>query len=183
VRKAVLISVIANDDRTEDDRAQLRRLNELVYPPDEDQDSAESHITWAPTELSIFVRMESGSEVVAHAGVLARECLLNNRQVLIGGIGGVKTHPGLRHHGLGRLVMTRAAEVLRDDLAVDFGLLAYPPSAEGFYKRLGWREFNGVLLVDQPEGRTEFTVNRVMVLPLNGEAPTSGKIDLLGLPW
>lgn len=177
------IEVIANRDRTDRDREQLQRLNEAVYPPGSSADSPEARLSWASTELSVVVRAVADGDIVAHAGVLARQCLHNDRSVLIGGVGGVKTHPEFRTAGLGRQAMTRAAEILRDDLAADFGLLVCPESAVGFYERLGWQAFSGDLWIDQPGGRTVFTVNQVKVLPLRSESPLSGTIDLLGFPW
>jgi aminoglycoside 2'-N-acetyltransferase I len=93
------------------------------------------------------------------------------------------THPDVRGRGMGRVVMTRAAEFMRGDLEVDFGLLACPDDVLQFYERLGWREFTGSLWVEQPKGRTLFTMNRVMTLPVLADAPRSGTLDLVGLPW
>lgn len=178
------IAVITNDDRTPDDQQKLRKLNQAVYPPENSGDSPEARMTWANTELSIIVRQEPEGDIVAHAGVLARTCLLNGSPALIGGVGGVKSHPDLRVKGLGRAAMTRAVEILRDDLSADFGLLVCPSTALGFYKRLGWNEFSGTLWIEQPDqGRINFTLNHVMVIPLRTDAPKSGSIDLSGLPW
>ena len=177
------LDVIANDDRSDKDREQLQRLNAAVYPPGDSTDNPGAGLSWARTERSVVVRITVDGDIVAHAGVLTRRCLHNDRPVRIGGIGGVKTHPEIRNSGLGRQVMTRAAEILRDDLAADFGLLVCPVSAAGFYERLGWRAFSGELWIDQPAGRTLFTINQVKVLPLRGEAPVSGTIDLCGFPW
>jgi aminoglycoside 2'-N-acetyltransferase I len=178
------ISVIANHDRTDRDREQLKRLGEAVYPEDDSTENAEDRFSWANTEISIILREEADGEIAAHAGVLVRDCLHDDRPVRIGGIGGVKTHPGTRKSGLGRLVMTRAVEILRDDLSAEFGLLVCPSTALGFYKKLGWREFPGSLWIEQPDQqRVQFTMNHVMVIPLRTDAPESGSIDLCGLPW
>jgi aminoglycoside 2'-N-acetyltransferase I len=178
------IDVITNKERTPDDQQKLRELNRAVYPPDETDNGPEARMTWANTELSIIVRQEPKGDIVAHAGVLVRHCLLNGNPVLIGGVGGVKSHPDLRIKGLGRAAMTRAVEVLRDDLSAEFGLLVCPSTALGFYKALGWREFSGSLWIEQPDQECfTFSMNHVMVLPLTTEAPESGSIDLCGLPW
>lgn len=178
------ISVIANEERTLEDSHQLRKLAEAVYPPSESGNSPEEQMTWASTELSVVVRQEPEGDIVAHAGVLARQCLLDERPVLVGGVGGVKSHPDLRVKGLGRAAMTRAVGILRDDLSAEFGLLVCPSTALGFYKKLGWREFPGSLWIEQPDqGRVEFTMNHVLVVPLRSDAPDRGSIDLCGLPW
>jgi GNAT superfamily N-acetyltransferase len=177
------VSVIPVSSRTDDDVYQLRQLTMAVYPTDAAEEGPGARMEWASTEVSVVARTEEDAQIVAHAGVLARRCLHNGQPVMIGGIGGVKTHPDMRDHGLGRLVMTRATEILRDEFQADFGLLVCPSTAEAFYRRLGWREFKGVLLVEQPSGRIEFRINTVMVLPLRSSAPETGTIDLAGLPW
>lgn len=176
------ISVITNDERTDTDRQQLRALGEAVYGPD-DQPETSDDVTWDSTEISIIARHEAGGEIIAHAGVLARECLLDGQPVRVGGIGGVKTHPDVRGTGLGRTVMTEAQQLLRDRLDVDFGLLVCPEHVVPFYRRLGWQEFDGDLMVDQPAGRIRFTANRVMVYPGRQDVPRTGTLDLLGYPW
>ncbi|TVR76190.1 MAG: GNAT family N-acetyltransferase [Sphaerobacteraceae bacterium] len=177
------VSVIANCDRTDRDREQLQRLTEAVYPADGSTAGAGGALSWSNTELSVVVREVADGEIAAHVGVLVRDCLHNGHPVRIGGIGGVKTDPDLRTRGLGRLAMTRGVEVLRDDLTAEFGLLVCPESASGFYDRLGWQDFRGELWVDQPNGRTRFTMNQVKVLSLRREVPVTGIIDLLGFPW
>ena len=177
------ITVVARDQLELRDRNQLAALNTAVYPPGKNADSPERQVTWAPTEVSVMARMDPEGDIVAHAGVLVRDGLLDDVPVRIGGIGGVKSHPALRARQLGRAVMARAAELLRDDLEVDFGLLVCPAGVIGFYERLGWKVFHGTLLAEQPDGRIEFTLNQPMVLPARLDPPSTGVIDLQGLPW
>lgn len=175
------ISVIADGERTETDRQQLRALGEAVYGPDDQSEPLD--MTWASTEVSVIVRREAGGDIAAHAGILARECLVDDRRMRIGGIGGVKSHPELRGTGLGRAAMTKAQELLQDRLKVDFGLLVCPDHVVPFYQRLGWEEFLGDLWVEQRGGRIRFTANDPMVYSIRQDAPRTGTIDLLGLPW
>jgi len=52
-----------------------------------------------------------------------------------------------------------------------------------YYRRLGWREFDGRLLVQQRGETVAFTFNRIMTHGIESEAPERGTIDLLGPPW
>jgi len=79
--------------------------------------------------------------------------------------------------------MRRAAAFFASDPAIAFALLACPPPRVSFYERLDWRRFGGTLLVAQPSGIIEFTVNAVLALSIHGCAPQTGTLDLCGLPW
>lgn len=175
--------VIANDDRSEEDARRLSALGLAVYGPQEERDDDFARITWAPTEISVIVRSEDGKSILAHAGALARDGLLDGNPVRIGGVGGVKTHPDVRGQHLGRQVVARATELLRDELGVDFGLLVCEDRLLPYYQQLGWQAFAGELWIDQPQGRVRFEFNKVMVTPGRLPAPGSGVIDLLGFPW
>jgi aminoglycoside 2'-N-acetyltransferase I len=176
-------TVVARSERTEEFQRQRQRLREAVYPPGEGSDEPPLGLTWSKPELSVVVRIQEDGDILGHAGVLTRDGLLDGERVLIGGIGGVQTHPEFRHRGLGRAVMTRAADLLRDEFSVAFSLLVCPDEAREFYRRLGWIDFDGTLWIEQPDGRKEFSGNNVMVLSGRRRAPRSGTIDLLGSPW
>ena len=69
------------------------------------------------------------------------------------------------------------------ELQVAFGLLVCRDELVAYYSSLGWRLFEGSVLVRQ-FGETEvFDYNRVMVGDLTKVAPTGGTIDLEGPPW
>ena len=106
--------------------------------------------------------------LVSYVGAIERDCLHDSKQVRIGGIGGVMTHPDARRKGMAALGIARAIDF--------FSLL-------GYYTRLGWREFGGTLLTKQHDKTVEFTFNRVMVVDIAEQAPPYGVIDLLGRPW
>ena len=96
-------------------------------------------------------------------------------------LGGVATRADSRRHGLASSAMQRAAEAMRDE-GVDVGLLFCEPRHVAFYRRLGWRAFEGEVFAEQPQGRIRFDVTRPMVLDL-ALAPRTGVLDLRGLPW
>jgi len=121
--------------------------------------------------------------LVSHVGLLTRQGTINDSPVLIGGIGGVKTHPTARRRGYARAGVDHAIKFLRTKLAVDFSLLVCREEVVSYYARLGWHHFTGDLLVDQLAGKTKFTFNQPMVLAGCNDVPAKGVIDLCGLPW
>ena len=121
--------------------------------------------------------------LVAYVGLVVRAGSLDGVPVTIGGVGSVKTHPRLEGRGYATAGLRRAAAVLTDEHGVAFSLLVCRDGLLPFYERLGWHAFPGRLLVEQPAGRVEFTLNRPMVLPGRGAAPAGGLIDLHGPPW
>lgn len=175
--------VIASTEWSACDIEQFRALELAVYGPHEQRDDPFARITWALPEFSVVARQPVDGRIVAHAGILARDCLLNGETVRIGGLGEVKTHPDVRGQRIGRAVVARACELLRDDLSVDFGLLVCGHHLLSYYQQLGWSEFHGELWVEQSEGQVRFESGRVMVMPGRQPAPANGVIDLLGLPW
>jgi GNAT superfamily N-acetyltransferase len=167
---------------TVEERARLKALTAAVYPPGPAAAGTGSEVRWAAPEHGVLVWSSEG-ELVAYVGLVVRAGFLDGAGVTIGGVGSVKTHPRAEGRGYATAGLRRAAAVLTDDHAVGFSLLVCRDPLLPFYERLGWRAFPGRLLVAQPGGRQEFTLNRPMVLPGRGAAPDGGVIDLHGLPW
>src|SRR5262245_9803307 len=152
-------------DLSEDDRAALRALSEVVYPPVEWADWPGDRLEWAAAEWCVRIRSEDG-ELASHIGVLLREASHDVRPVRVGGIGGVKTHPAARRRGYAALGIRRAMQFFHDQGGVAFALLVCEPRLLGYYGHLGWREFAGRLVVTQRGEVGDFTFLRVMVHPV-----------------
>lgn len=167
---------------TRSERDELRALTKAVYPPEPAVAASDPPVTWAPTAWSIRVRDDDG-RLVSHVGVLTREATVDDVPTMIGGIGGVKTHPEARGRGYAAAAMRAAAAFCTDDLGVAFVLLVCLPPTVPYYERLGWRRFRGTLLALQPGGTISFTTNLPMVLPARAAAPPGGTINLRGHPW
>ncbi len=167
-------------DFTDAERAAVRALTESVYPPEEYADWPGLHIEWSTPEWCVRVR--DGEALLSYVGVYLREAECGGQPVLIGGIGGVKTHPAARGRGLAAKAIRRAVAFFAEQ-GVGVGLLVCAPHLIAYYARLGWREFAGRLIVRQRGERADFTLNRVMTLPVGEEAPAEGAIDLCGPPW
>jgi GNAT superfamily N-acetyltransferase len=178
----VYTDITQADALTPTDRAGLRTLTAAVYSPEVVASLPETRVTWAPAEWSIRVWDDAGA-LVSHVGLLARDALMDDLPVRIGGIGGVKTHPAARGKGFASAGLREAVRFFSDELRVAFALLVCLPPTIPFYERQGWRRFDGTLLVQQPDGTIAFTANLPMVLPIRAPAPANGTINLCGEPW
>jgi nodulation protein A len=167
---------------SDDERAALKALTAAVYPPDVVATRPGRHIQWASPDYSVLVSTPGG-ELVSHVGIVLRAGTLDGAAMKIGGVGSVKTHPRAEGRGYASAGLRRAATALREDHQVAFSLLVCQEHLLPFYNRLGWHTFSGRLVVEQPTGRTVFTINRPMVLSGLRSAPHDGTIDLNGLPW
>ena len=169
-------------DLTEADRDALHSLSMAVYPPGPATDWPGRQIEWAAADWCVRVRAEDRA-VASYVGISLRDAQHDGRPVRIGGIGGVKTHPAARWRGLASLGIERAVQFFHEQGDVGFALLVCGPHLITYYRRLGWREFDGRLLVQQRGETVAFTFNRIMTHGIESEAPERGTIDLLGPPW
>ena len=159
----------------------LNRLRAAVYPPEVLATLPGIAFSWASAQWSVFLWDED--ELVARVGLVTREILADGVTKNIGGIGGVMTHPNRQGQRLASLAMLEASKRFTDELKVSYALLFFRPHLLEFYKRLGWKSFEGQVLVEQPKGKVEFSANGAMVLDIKEQAPTQGVLDLNGLPW
>jgi hypothetical protein len=169
-------------DLPDGDRVALRALSEAVYPPAEWADWPGNHLEWAAAEWCVRVWGGDG-KLVSYIGIVLRPASYDGQPVLVGGIGGVKTHPAARGRGHAGQGIRRAVEFFRAQPSVAFGLLVCTPQLIGYYALLGWQEFGGRLLVTQHGTVADFTFNQVMVQEVRSAAPSVGTIDLMGPPW
>jgi hypothetical protein len=166
---------------SEADRQALRALSEAVYPPGSSSSWPGRQIEWSPAEWCVRIHDDEGT-LVSYVGVVLRDAEREGQPVRVGGIGGVKTHPAARRRGLAGIGLRRAIEFFHHE-HVDFGLLVCGPHLLDYYGKLGWREFDGRLLIRQHGAAAEFTFNRVMTYGVRSAPPTGGTVDLLGPPW
>ena len=112
-----------------------------------------------------------------------REIVSNGEAKIIGGVGGVMTHPGKQGQGYASHAMREAARLFAEELQVAFALLFCRPHLVEFYQRFQWKPYQGLVFVEQPQGKIEFSANGAMVLTVMEEAPWQGALNLNGLPW
>lgn len=119
---------------------------------------------------------------MSYTGIVVIEGTVDGEPVRVGGLGGIATHPDTRGMGLARQSIEMALELMHDQEA-DFALLVCRDELISYYEGLGWRLFDGTLLVTQFGVREVFTFNNVMVRDVTSRAPRDEAIDLLGPPW
>lgn len=120
--------------------------------------------------------------LVSTIGIVRRVGKVGDQPVLLGGIGGVATHPEFRKNGYAGLAMGTAGEFMRETMQVDFGLLLCGPHMERYYGKFGWQTVNTPCWAEQPGGKIVLDAV-IMVLPCQQKAWPPGEIDLCGLPW
>ena len=167
---------------SEADRAEILALSQAVFPAAEAAAWPGRQLEWSSPEWCVRMR-GPGGDLLSYVGVLIRHARYEGQPVRIGGVGGVKTHPAARRQGLAGLGMRRAVEHFHELADVEFGLLVCESRLLEYYRRLGWQEFGGRLVVRQHGAEADFTFNRVMVCGVRSHGPTEGTLDLMGPPW
>lgn len=124
---------------------------------------------------------DHANTIIGHVGIVIRAAAWDDQAVKIGGIGGVATRDDYRRRGVARAAVAKGIEEIRAHNA-DFALLFCEPRHAPLYQKLGWRAFEGGVLVVQPQGRVRFNVIDPYVFDLK-IAPRTGMLDLCGLPW
>ena len=175
------IEFVATEDFSDRQQQGLDILGAAVYPPEVLETLPSRFFTWAKPQWSVL--LWDGEELVSRVGLLVRDAFHDNAPKRIGGIGGVATHPSMQGKGLASKGMREAEKHFHEELNVDYALLFCRDHLVPFYEKLGWRPFEGKVLVEQPDGKIEFSVNGAMVLEVKELAPLEGKLDLNGLPW
>lgn len=175
------IDIKPKTEFTEGDQTALQELSHAVYPPDDPTVEDVSMIQWSGSTWGAFIR--DANQLVAYIGMLVRQGKCDDRPVLIGGIGGVKSHPEVRGKGYASAGMKEAGAFLTQVQKVDFSLLVCRDELIPYYGRLGWQAFDGEMLVDQISGKVKFTFNKPMLLAGVNPIPDCAIIDLCGNPW
>lgn len=171
----------ATSEFTESETLGLQVMKSAVYPGDTPEIEANRAREWERPQWGVMVTDQTG-DLVSYTGMVIRDATLDGESILIGGIGGVATHPDHRGKGYAPLGMGRALDFLLGRETA-FGLLVCRDELVDYYRDLGWRLFEGKVLNTQFGELEVFTFNNVMVGDLNSSAPTTGTIDLQGPAW
>ncbi len=141
-----------------------------------------NNLVWSNSDWYVLVKLDG--QMASHVGIVERTGTVNGLPVKLGGIGGVATRLDLRRHGYAGAALRTAAEFMRDELKVEFGLLVCSDQRMPYYGKLGWQLVEGPLMFDQPKGKSTFDARtKIMVLPCNKHDWPPGVIDLCGPPW
>lgn len=176
------LDIIATEQLSDEQSLELRALSEAVYPPKPQVDESASAKKWEQPQWRIMIR-DDDQQLVSHIGVLSRTCLCDSKEILIGGIGGVETHPSKRRRGYAGVGLRRAIEFMQSDLRVDMALLFCGPKMLIYYGRFGFINFVGDTYVRQDSEQILVPRSEVMVRPALKPLPQCAVLDLCGLPW
>ena len=81
------------------------------------------------------------------------------------------------------MLLGAAADYMRDDLGLRFGLIQTANHNIHFYEALGWRQARVPMWFSQPGNIRRVTPENAMVLILTDQPWPTGDIDMNGLPW
>jgi GNAT superfamily N-acetyltransferase len=130
----------------------------------------------------IYILGYVSGELTTHVGLLQRTITIQQKPLLIAGIGFLITEPDNRNQGFGTTVMKAAIGYVKNELTLPFGLLTCKPRLESLYAGIGWRTINEPNVFVQPTGNRNCG-GLIMIIECGGLPWPKGQIDLRGLPW
>ena len=178
---SVTTTLKATSEFTEAETLALQVMKSAVYPEVTPEIEANRAREWEAPQWGVMVTDEA-CDLLSYTGIVIREATFEGNGILIGGIGGVATHPDHRGKGYAPLGMGRALDFLLGREAA-IGLLVCRDELVDYYTALGWRLFEGTVINSQYGAPEVFTFNNVLVGDLASPAPASGVVDLCGPAW
>lgn len=164
--------------------AALRALFDREYFAD--------HGAWDPdrpygySPASVHTLAFVGPALVGHIGFQFREIRVDDAEVAVAGTGGVLVDADARGSGLGRRLMRRAQQAMREDPRVDFGYLGCREEVVPFYERSGWRRIQATerhVSMQDPRATVVSSSGPILTYPTGKRDWPVGDIDLRGTPW
>ncbi len=153
-------------------RAHLRRLFDAEF--------GSIAYQWAPPEWYASARI--GGRSAGGLVIVTREVEAGGTRARVAGIGNVVTLPEYRRMGVATAMLSCAAQLMRDRLAAEFGLLICRHQVAPVYEKSGWKRVGGPTRFRQPSGIVTYPYD-TMVLRIGWRQWPDGEIDLRGLPW
>ena len=181
-----VVEVVRHEDLASSDIEGLRGLFDSEYFVDFGRWDPEQPYGYAPHDVHVIAR--ANRRIVGHVGWARREIAVGSRLVAVAGVGGVLATEAERGSGLGKLLMTCAAQTMRewhDD--VDFGYLGCREEVVPFYVSCGWTQISATETFADRDGApvTELPGPPILILPIRETASAwpHGDIDLRGRAW
>ncbi|MDY7009206.1 MAG: GNAT family N-acetyltransferase [Planctomycetota bacterium] len=166
---------------------EILELQHLAFP--ESADFAHQRWYHTPPEDDLWFGVRRDGRLVAGARLLPRIIDAGEKELLIGGVANVCSHPDVRGSGAGKAVMQAVRERFQTEARFDFGLLFCHRDKYGFYARFGWQKIENETIIENPDGtfrRWDHNgVGYIMICPVRMplEQWPTGKIDLNGPMW
>ncbi|HVT04414.1 MAG TPA: GNAT family N-acetyltransferase [Thermoanaerobaculia bacterium] len=144
--------------------------------------TAALHLEWRPKLWHLIHRQDGLA--VAKVSVLRHTIVVGDRELEVGGLGGVVTRPEYQRRGYARQLLERASNFMRGELGLDHALLFCLDRMRPFYEELGWKPIRAPVSflnknqeIDIPTGLNAMSIDF-------GEARwPEGTIQLRSLPW
>lgn len=135
-----------------------------------------SDADWEHTLGGMHALIFDHGALIAHAAVVQRRMLYRDTALRCGYVEGVAVREDRRGHGLARVVMDSAEQVIRG--AYQLGALSASDMGRGIYEARGWLPWRGPTSVLAPEGvtRTPDDDNALYVLPVGRDIDTTVEI-------
>ena len=118
----------------------------------------------------------------AKASILQHSVVINDNEVLVGGVGGVITMPAFQGQGHASAVLNYLTDYLRNHLQLPFGMLFCRPALVTFYGRFGWHLIADTVYVEQPNGVVASPLP-VMYAGYSNQPWPTGTVQLNSGPW
>lgn len=143
-----------------------------------------AYVWTAADDRPIRVLGWDGDDLVAHAGLLAREVRVADVTIPVVGLCSVMVRPDRQRAGVGAAIVTAAfAEATRRWASISYAAFVCLESRVRFYERLGAHRIAEPVTVDQPSGVITVDIP-TMWRSLRSDATwPDGAAHLVGLPW
>lgn len=135
---------------------------------------------WTSAEWYAEARIDG--QLAGALEIVTREVRAGVEIARVAGIGGVKTRPEFRLRGVASAMLSAAAQLMRDRLDVEFGLLICQHRVAPVYQKAGWTQVSGPTTFSQPSGTITYPYD-TMILKLRNREWPCGPINLCGNPW
>jgi aminoglycoside 2'-N-acetyltransferase I len=168
------IEILSRYSVSQAQRDELDALDKLAFTAEMD-----FGFDWSGSEEYVILRVDG--RLAAMVGMLERTVLVGGREVKVGGVGGVATHPDHRRRGYAGRLLEAAAQVLKEK-GCKFAMLFCDKSLVGYYNQNQYHRVGEPLFIFSRGERLEIYEIK-MVRELSGEEWPQGEIDLQGLPW
>lgn len=175
------IKFLSEEQLSEEIKKQINDLDhEAFFAADQEKDEAFAKIEWASNEWMALGNIKD--KLVTQLCLLKRQLKVGEVSVIVAGIGGVATTTQWLKQGFSSLLLQSAADFMKKEMKVPFGLLICDDKLQKFYSKNGWQKVADSLWFIQ-EGQRHPLKSCVMVIPLVNQEWPQGEIDLCGLPW
>ena len=172
------VEVIRFADLTEDLRAQLEGDESDPFGAA----ALPFRLSWRGKDQHVGLRNAAG-RLVASAGIVVAEVVGGDQAAIeVVGIGGVIVNAASRGQGLGKRVIEEVVELARN-AGPDIAMLFCHPDRADLYRRHGFTEVPGPVVVEGPDGPVTMPMVTMWRPLREGAALPAGPVRVSGLPF